>query len=144
MLSITPNSDYKTGYNVFLTFSLTMNTIDLPLILELQQFFGVGNITISGNTVLYRVSSIEDLAIIIAHFDNYPLLTNKYLDYILFRKAFELIKAEQHLNEQGLLKLVGIKDSLNLGLSAALKKAFPNYISEPRGNFEFKGITDPN
>lgn len=144
ILSIYPHSNYKTNYNIILTFSLNLNLIDLPLIEELQKFFGVGYITISGNSVLYRVSSIADLEIIIAHFDKYPLLTNKYLDYNLFRKAFELIKAGQHLTEKGLLKLVGIKYSLNKGLSKNLIKAFPNIIPEPRGMFEFKGLTDPN
>ena len=58
------------------------------------------------------------------HFDNFPLITQKRFDDILFRKSFELIKEKQHLSEQGLEKFVSTKPSMNLGLSDKLKTAF--------------------
>lgn len=72
------------------------------------------------------MDSIEDLQVIISHFDKYPLVTAKLVDFILFKKAFDIILLKEHLSQEGLLKLVGIKASLNLGLSASLKEAFPN------------------
>jgi hypothetical protein len=60
------------------------------------------------------------------HFDNYPLISAKVIDYTLFKKAFNIIKSQEHLNQEGLLRLIGIKASINIGLSSNLKEAFPN------------------
>jgi len=78
------------------------------------------------NSVQYRVESIKDLQVIVDHFDKYPLISAKVADYILFKKAFYIIKLQEHLTKEGLLKLIGIKSSLNLGLNSNLKEAFPN------------------
>ena len=45
----------------------------------------------SENTILLRVNNIKDLQIIINHFKNYPLISAKYSDFLLFEKCFELI-----------------------------------------------------
>jgi len=61
----------------------------------------------------YRVSSLKNLNIIINHFDNYPLITQKKADYLLFKQAIDIIKNKEHLSLEGLLKIVEIKASLN-------------------------------
>ena len=39
---------------------------------------GVGNITKQGkDSIQYRVTSSKDLAVIVDHFDKYPLITHK-------------------------------------------------------------------
>ena len=70
---------------------------------------------------------------IIDHFDNFPLLTQKLADYKLFKQAYNLMLNKKHLTEEGLEKFVAIKASMNLGLSDQLKIAFPNisYIDRP-------------
>jgi hypothetical protein len=78
------------------------------------------------NSVQYRVESINDLQVIIDHFDKYPLVSAKVADYILFKKAFYIIKLQEHLTEEGLLRLILIKSSINLGININLKKVFPN------------------
>lgn len=60
--------------------------------------------------------------------DKYKLITQKYADYELFKKAHILLKNKEHLTEEGILKFVAIKASINLGLSPELKSAFPNVI----------------
>ncbi|OTA47418.1 hypothetical protein K449DRAFT_299271, partial [Hypoxylon sp. EC38] len=52
-----------------------------------------------------QVSSIKDIKLIIEFFDQYPLITQKYGDYVLFKKAYELINNKEHLTLNGLLKL---------------------------------------
>ena len=82
----------------------------------------------------------------IKHFEQYPLISVKVTDYILFKKALDLINTQEHLNEEGLLKLIGIKASLNLGLNDSLKNAFPNWkeIQCNKPDYNFQGIPDPN
>lgn len=62
---------------------------------------------------------------IINFFNNYPLITQKLADYLLFKKAYELILNKQHLTIEGLKTLVAIKALVNKGLPEQLKLAFP-------------------
>ena len=104
----------------------------------------VGKIRRNGiNSVQYVVESIQELQVIVSHFDKYPLVTEKASDYIIFRQCFEIIKQREHLTENGLLKLIGLKSSLNWGLSESLKKAFPNVAFVSRPEYIFNGIPDP-
>lgn len=50
------------------------------------------------------VQSIEDLAKIIDHFDQYPLITQKLADYKIFKEAFYLFQNKEHLTVDGLKK----------------------------------------
>jgi hypothetical protein len=88
---------------------------------------GVGKIYLQGTTsVEYRVFSIKELKIVLDHFDNFPLLSQKYADYFLFKQAYLLLVNREHLTPEGLRKIISIKASLNNGLSEALKEAFAN------------------
>lgn len=78
------------------------------------------------DSIQYRVESLRDLAVVISHFDKYPLITKKQAGYILFRLAYNLIKDKRHLAKEGLLELVSLKVVLNIGLSENLSKAFPD------------------
>jgi len=42
--------------------------------------------------VQFRVFSIKELEIILNHFDQYPLISKKRADFLLFKEAFKLIK----------------------------------------------------
>jgi hypothetical protein len=55
-----------------------------------------------------------------------------------------MIKNKEHLTLEGLSKLVGIKASLNNGLPAGLKEAYPDVEPAKRLNVVNKEIPDPN
>jgi len=108
-------------------------------------FEGVGNITNHGtNSLQYQVKSLEDLKVILGHFDKYPLITQKRADYALFKQGFDIINRKEHLTTEGLHKIVAIKASMNNGLSDGLKLAFPNTIPAPRSVIVNQVIKDPN
>ena len=87
---------------------------------------------------------MQDLInVVIPHFDKYPLITKKKADFILFKKAVDLIKCKEHLTMEGLKKLVAIKASMNLGLSDELKAAFPEIVPVKRPLVGDQKITDP-
>jgi len=74
----------------------------------------VGKIRRNGiNSVQYVVESIQELQVIINHFDKYPLVTEKASDFLIFKQCFKIIKQREHLTENGLLKLIGLKSSLS-------------------------------
>jgi len=75
---------------------------------RIKAYFKVGNIYKYGGTfVQYKVSSLEDLAVIIAHFDKYMLLTQKRADFELFKRVVDrlVLNRQEHLTLDGLKKL---------------------------------------
>ena len=60
---------------------------------RILNFINIGKIyTIKDGYLEYIVNSMKDMEIIINHFDNYPLITQKLSDYKIFKLVFELIK----------------------------------------------------
>lgn len=129
-------------------FKITVHNKDINILEALQRTWGVGKIyKHSDNASVYRVSSLKNLRIIINHFEKYPLLTQKYADYLLFKESVHLIENKSHLTMEGLLKLVSIKASLNWGLSDKFKESFPNVeLAAPivRPEVKFTEIQDIN
>ena len=122
-----------------------MSSKDLDSLYLIQRFFGIGNVTVHGDSAMYQVVKLSDLACIIEHFDNYPLKTQKHADYLLFKKAFNVISNKQHLTEIGLRKLISIRASINKGLPERLQAAFPDVTPELRpevikANFELNNL----
>lgn len=134
-ISVSGNPRYKAGYRVKAAFHVGLHIRDLALLEQIQLFFGLGNITkLGAESVQYRVFGIEDLKVIMHHFDKYPLLTNKQSDYLLFKKAVYFMEKGIHLTTEGLNKIMSIKAVLNKQeISDSLNLAFPNIepISRP-------------
>ena len=145
-LSIGKNSKYKNGYYVNLGFSIGLHKKDLALLEKIQSYFdGIG--TIRKQTegyVQYRIFSIKDLIVILNHFEKYPLITKKQIDYELFKQALKLIHNKEHLTSEGFQKILSIRASMNKGLPNSLKAFFPNILSISRPVVKDPKIIDPN
>jgi LAGLIDADG endonuclease len=73
------------------------------------------------NTATYAVQSVNALNnIIVPHFSNYPLLTEKQKDFKLFCLGIDIINKNEHLVLDGLKKLISIRGSMN-------KKVLPSF-----------------
>jgi LAGLIDADG endonuclease len=120
---------------------------DLSLLLQLQQNLGgIGSIHINStlNKVNLSVDSKKDLTILIHHLENYPLLTQKGADFILFKEAVKLMIIKDHLSIEGLKKIINIKASMNLGLSDFLKSEFNEINPVERPEIQTDNIPDSN
>ena len=123
----------KIGWTVQPLFIIVLHKKDIAILEIIKSTMGVGEIYKHGkNAAQFRIFSIKDLAVVINHFDKYPLITKKLADYILFKRIIGLISNKEHLTMEGLQKIIAIKTSMNLGLSDELKKAFPNIIPVKR------------
>ena len=144
--SIFTNSRSLIGWQVKPIFKISLHKKDGKLLEAIQRTFGGGGkIYKNGQDALdYRVSSLKDLKVIINHLDQYPLLTKKLADYLLFKQSVDLIEKKEHLTMAGILKLVGIKASLNWGLSEKFKESFPNIIPAIRPEVQFTEMKDTN
>jgi len=128
MISILSSKERRIGWSVGARFEITLHARDEELLDQIHAYFkGAGLVTRYGvDKVTYRVNNLNEITyILIPHFQQYALNTNKKADFELFSRAVELMRNKEHLTQEGLEKLVAIKASMNLGLSDSLKVAFP-------------------
>jgi len=115
----------KLGWRAELKFQIGLHSKDLNVLYLLQEYLGgIGSIYLvkNGEVVNYYIDSIggrsalnklisQELAP-----EKYPLLTQKAADLLLFKKAVQLVNNKAHLTVEGLIQMVNIKASMNLGL----------------------------
>ena len=143
-IKIQANAKLKTKWRVRPVFSITLHIKDLALLEIIKNYLGVGNISKSGQkAVTFAVDSIKEITVIINHFDQYPLITQKLSDYLIFKQCFNIIKQGNHLTEIGLLEIIALKSNLNLGLPVKVKEAFPNVPEVKKLEYKFNGIPNP-
>jgi hypothetical protein len=145
---VTIYKDYtkKTGWRIQPTFSMELQGKDMLVLKNLQSFFGVGSIyeRQKNKQGIYFVRTLEDLTnVIIPHFNKYHLLTKKYADFVLFKAIVELMNKKEHLTDEGVIKIISLRASMNKGLSEELLKNFSGTISVVRSSLEFSDNIDP-
>lgn len=137
------NETLKTGYYIQPSFQINLGKNDLALLEKIKSYFKkVGTITKSGsNSFMYRVRSLNDLNnIILPHFTEFPLKTQKQADFKLFTLIVDLINKKEHLTFEGIRKITSIKASMNKGLTETIKADFPDAIPVLRDNVEPKDL----
>lgn len=145
LLALTESSKYKQNFQVTLKFTMSLHEKDKDLLIRLKNYFGVGSIVKHGaNSLQYRIVSIKDLAILISHCDNYPLTSQKRIDYELFKIAYNLMLDKLHLTDNGFKEILSIRASMNLGLTEKLLLTFPKIIAKEKPIINDLNIQDPN
>jgi hypothetical protein len=83
-IKIQQNVKLKPTWIIRAIFFITLHVKDLVLLESLKINLSVGNISKNGaKTITYSVNSMKEISIIINHFDKYPLITQKLLDYLI-------------------------------------------------------------
>lgn len=118
------------GWQLEVNFTINLHTRDLDLLKLIQTYFGAGRLGKERNGCCdFTIGSLDQIITkVIPHFDKYPLKTNKYSDYLLFKKVVMIMQRKEHLTIEGLQKIVNIRASLNRGLTPLLLEAFPNTV----------------
>lgn len=129
LINIQSRLGLKLGYSLSLSFKIKLHSKDKELLERIWNFINVGKIyTRKDGYIEYIVNSMKDMEVIINHFNNYPLITQKLYDYKIFKLVFELIKQKKHLTQDGFQEILSLKASFNYGLPEELKIGFPNII----------------
>jgi hypothetical protein len=143
MVSIYKRIENKVGWQIKPEFKIGLHSKDLHILERIQSYLGVGKIITKGTRTSFEVKNLQEISeVIIPHFELYPLISEKFADYCLFKSTVELILRKQHLSKEGLIKIVSLKSSLNLGLSPDLEKSFPVIVPEVR--LKPSIVIDPN
>lgn len=144
-ITLIKSNKSATGYYIQLCFQIGLHKKDMYLLELVKSYFGVGNIQSQINNLnVYRITSFKDLAVIISHFNEYPLITKKRADYELFQLAFNMINRKEHLTTKGFMKILSLKTALNNGLPSQLGTAFPNVTPYLRPEVSTHPIKDPH
>lgn len=143
-LSITKSNKVKSSWAIKPRFQINLHKKDLQILESIQSYFCAGHISKTGSeSYQLRIDSIKDIQVIIDHFDRYPLISQKFVDYQLFKQAYVLWLNKEHLTPEGLRKIVALKATMNNGLPEGLKAAFPDLIPVLRPYKEEIMINNP-
>ena len=86
------------------------------------------------NSTFFKLSSFAFVAVAIrTNWKATPLVLlikrakEKGAEFIFFTRIVKLIQNKMHLTAEGLLQIINLRASINLGLSNLHKSNFPNY-----------------
>ncbi len=137
----------KNGFFISTRFKISLHVKDLAILEQFKTYFGAGGLQSSGkgrNSVDFVVKSrVEILEKVLPHFDKYPLITQKRVDYELFKKILIMMDKGEHLSKSGFEEIIKIRSSLNLGLSEKLREQFPDILPSLRPLVENSEIPHP-
>jgi len=112
-ISLIHNKD-KTRTNVQLRYSISQHNRDKELIESFISYFSCGHMAESRGSVYFYVVKFSDIYDkIIPFFNENKILGEKSKDYYNWCEAAELMKQSKHLTEDGLNKIIKIKQGMN-------------------------------
>jgi len=131
-ISISKHPKTTTGYTVQLKIHITQHTKSVTLLHEIKNFFGCGTKVIhnkSEDRIRFQITALNQIKQeLIPFLDRYPLLTSKYLNYLDFKVAVEILSNKEHLTLEGLERLKALAENMNTGRSFIDKWSFCSKI----------------
>jgi hypothetical protein len=106
-----------TGFKPFLEFKISQKEHSIKMLEEVKNFFNCGKIIIDNRksgTLKFVVTNINDiLTKIIPHFEKFPLVTSKYLNFLDFKFAAFIMAEKKHYKIDGIEELRKLKLYMN-------------------------------
>ena len=115
-ISIAPRATLVVGWEVRPGFSVSQNGDRAEVLHALQAYFGCGSIRPdrSDRTLKWETRRLEDiLDRVIPHFETYPLLSGKQLDFERFASVCRLMATGAHRRRDGLREIVELARAMN-------------------------------
>jgi phosphoribosylformimino-5-aminoimidazole carboxamide ribonucleotide (ProFAR) isomerase len=79
----------------------------------IQETLGMGKVTVYNTKVTYIINKKQDIAKLLEIFNKYPLKSTKYLNFLDFKKAFELYTNSNKITKDILKQIEEIKGGMN-------------------------------
>jgi hypothetical protein len=115
-VSISPRAKLLVGWEVRPSFSVSQNGDRAEVLHALQAHFGCGSIRPdrSDKTLKWETRRLEDLlGRVIPHFERYPLLSGKQLDFERFSAVCHRQATGAHRTRAGLIEIVELARGMN-------------------------------
>jgi hypothetical protein len=94
-------------------FTIGLHKDDLDALNYIKSKLDVGKVYFYKDSQIFVVTKKEDIILLISIFDKYTLNTTKYLDYLDFKKAFNLYHNKKYLTRELIAELLELKNSIN-------------------------------
>ena len=115
-VSINKSKRHRFNWEIRPSFSISQNRDRANILRVFKRHLGCGSIRPdrSDKTLKFEVRSVNDLVSkVVPHFERYPLLSNKMLDFKLFADICRRMRDKKHLTRKGLQKILRIVDEIN-------------------------------
>jgi len=144
-VSIYEDKSRKLGWNIICRFKILLHQRDELLLKRIQEFFNAGTIYKQGDSKLsFEVNSVKVLNdVIIPHFEKYGLITQKRVDFELFKQIVFIKANNKILSPEDFELILKLKANLNKGFTEKLIESFPHIICEPKPIFTNQVIPHP-
>lgn len=125
---------------VVCAFKVTQRDHSVGILYDLFRYFNCGSISIDNreeNSFKFAVYSLEDLCTILDHFDKYPLVGSKSLDYNDFKTVVKMRLNLSSITPKDLDKIIYIKLNMNKGRSFEERWNYLNGLTNVKLNPEW-------
>jgi hypothetical protein len=116
-VSLRRKGDYKVGWQVVMSFNVSQKDKSILLILQDQLKCGIIKVRKSDNLYSFDVTKPQDIIQkIIPYFQKYPVLSDsKMANFFIFCQIAQLMDCGEHKNNQGLRKILELREKINEG-----------------------------
>lgn len=94
-------------------FVILLHIDDIGSLHYIRDRLGIGSVKTYGNTTRFTVTRRKELEKLINIFSNFPLNSTKLLNYLNFKRAFELYTGSKNKTEDLALEMEKIKNKMN-------------------------------
>src|SRR5437762_11311738 len=115
-VSIAPRATLLVGWEVRPGFSVSQNGDRDEVLHAIKAYFGCGSIRPdrSDKTLKWETRRLEDiLGRVVPHFEAYPLLSGKRLDFEAFAIISRMVASGAHRRRDGLIEIVELARTMN-------------------------------
>lgn len=144
---LTKDKKMKMGWRSQVIFQIHLHKKDKNLLKLIKAALGgVGKVRDSdAKSCVFAVHSPFELAsTIIPHFEKYPLITQKWVDFELFKQVVHIIINKEHLTLEGFNRILSIKAFMRNGLTETLAESFQNIVPIAKLIMKTPKYLDPN
>lgn len=103
----------RTGDTFAFRFLIKLHIDDRSVLDFIQKTLGIGRVTTYKSFAIYAITSQKEIKYILDFFTKYPLNTTKHLNFLSFKKAFELYKGSKVKTSELIMEIECIKNSMN-------------------------------
>ena len=115
-VSFQPSGRHCLGWEVRPSFSVSQNADRAQLLYVIKEMWGCGSIRPdrSDKTLKFEVRNVQDLVLkVIPHFEAFPLMSSKQMDFDRFAKVCRVIGNERHRELLGFSEIVQLAMEMN-------------------------------
>jgi len=135
-VSINKQPKMTLGWQVLPEFRVVQHERNTAILQRIQEFFGCGRVVVNhGDRKELRIRGLDALEKVVECFRSNPLKTTKQRDFEIFAKIISMMREQDHLTQEGLLKIAELASMMNRQtrrtvLSRIPRDCTPNSVRE--------------